>query len=136
LLGTGDVEDSVPPIRAVTGTTPQPEVTIAEAGDRTAPLPGPRRRGADVVATRPAPGRTSPLSSRRTRSGWVGHGERRSELLPAPARRAAVTPSERDALLSELHAYGGQQVTGAQAILDEVELGTRVAQSLAQGSAA
>ena len=47
-----------------------------------------------------------------------------------------MTPSERDALLSELDAYGGHQVTGAQAILDEVELGTRVAQSLAHGSPA
>jgi hypothetical protein len=47
-----------------------------------------------------------------------------------------VTSSERDALLAELHAYAAQQVTGAAAILDEIELGARAAGSLASPSAA
>ena len=47
-----------------------------------------------------------------------------------------MTPTERDALLAELDAYAVPSVTGAQAILDEIELGARVAATLARGSAA
>jgi hypothetical protein len=53
-----------------------------------------------------------------------------------PARRPTVTNAERDALLADLNAYSDLALYGAQAIIDEVELGTRVAESLARGPAA
>ena len=60
----------------------------------------------------------------------------RTELSAAPARRSTVTDNERDILLAQLNDYAGRPVVGAQAIIDEVELGTRVAESLARGPAA
>ena len=55
----------------------------------------------------------------------------RTELSAAPARRSTVTDKERDALLAQLNDYAGRPVVGAQAIIDEVELGARVAETLA-----
>ena len=55
----------------------------------------------------------------------------RTELSAAPARRSTVTDNERDALLAQLNDYAGRPVVGAQAILDEVELGARVAETFA-----
>jgi hypothetical protein len=55
----------------------------------------------------------------------------RTELSGAPARRSTVTDTEREALLTQLHDYAGRPVVGAQAIIDEVELGARVAETFA-----
>jgi hypothetical protein len=55
----------------------------------------------------------------------------RTELSAAPARRSTVTDNERDILLAQLNDYAGRPVVGAQAIIDEVELGARVADTFA-----
>lgn len=42
-----------------------------------------------------------------------------------------MTPADRAALLADLEAYSTPSIVGAQAILDDVELGARVAESFA-----
>ena len=45
-----------------------------------------------------------------------------------------MTPADRAALLADLEAYSTPSIVGAQAILDDVELGARVAESFAAAS--
>jgi len=53
-----------------------------------------------------------------------------------PAVGRLVTPADRAALLADLAAYSTPSIVGAQAILDDVELGARVAESFASASTA
>jgi len=45
-----------------------------------------------------------------------------------------VTPAERAALLADLKACSTPDLVGAQAIIDDLELGARVAESFASAS--
>ena len=45
-----------------------------------------------------------------------------------------MTPADRAALLADLEAYSTPNIVGAQAILDDVELGSRVAETFAAAS--
>ena len=54
-------------------------------------------------------------------------------MSPSTVERL-VTPADRAALLADLEAYSTPNLTGAQAILDDVELGSRVAETFAATS--
>ena len=61
-------------------------------------------------------------------------GRTQGNLVSPSTVERLVTPADRAALLADLEAYSPPNLTGAQAILDDVELGSRVAETFAATS--